>query len=225
MREPIIPYDRVLNRLMPKTAEEQEVDELFYEFKMCIKTRLSDTYVTPPAVIAVNETVIATEGNFSASVGKPKSRKTYNVCALTAAMLSGNKVLGYETCMPEGKTKVLYADTEQSHIHCYKVLNRIYKMTGLTPEEVDMRLDLLMLREFSPKERRDIIDKTLATDPTIGFVVIDSIRDLIRDINSPNESTNIINDLMRWTQMYHIHVHTVLHLNKTDDQVRDYPNV
>ena len=80
----------------------------------------------------------------------------------------------------------------------------------------------LMLREFTPVERRNIIDMALEDEPSIGFVVIDGVRDLISDINSPGESVNIINDLMRWTNVYNIHIHTVLHLNKSDDNTRGH---
>jgi hypothetical protein len=217
-----IPFDRVLRRFQPMTTEQQKTLDIFKEFLSHICIKVADKYVFPPAVITVNGTVIATEGNFSASVGKPKSRKTYNVCALTAAMLSGKTILGYKACMPAGKTKLLYVDTEQSRVHCHKVLNRIISMAELSSEEADKRIEFMMLREFTPQERRNIIDMALATDRTIGFVVIDGIRDLINDINSPGESVDIINDLMRWTQMYEIHIHTVLHLNKADDNTRGH---
>lgn len=47
--------------------------------------------------------------------------------------------------------------------------------------------------------------------------MIDDIRDLMYDINSPCESVDLINDLMRWSSMHDLHIHTVLHLNKGDD--------
>ncbi len=48
----------------------------------------------------------------------------------------------------------------------------------------------------------------------IGLVIIDGIRDLMYDINSPSESSELINLLMRWSSEYNLHIHTVLHLNK-----------
>ena len=50
----------------------------------------------------------------------------------------------------------------------------------------------------------------------------DGIRDLIHDINSPSESLDIINELMRWSSYYELHIHTVLHLNKGDDNTRGH---
>ena len=40
-----------------------------------------ETYQTPPQIIWVDNSTIATLGNFSASTGKAKSRKTFNVSA------------------------------------------------------------------------------------------------------------------------------------------------
>lgn len=54
------------------------------------------------------------------------------------------------------------------------------------------------------------------------MVIIDGIRDLIHDINSPSESLDIINELMRWSSYYELHIHTVLHLNKGDDNTRGH---
>ena len=56
----------------------------------------------------------------------------------------------------------------------------------------------------------------------IGLVVIDGIRDLMYDINNPTESTQIINMLMQWSSQYNLHIHTVLHLNKGDDNTRGH---
>ncbi len=49
--------------------------------------------------------------------------------------------------------------------------------------------------------------------PDVGLLIIDGIRDLMYDINSPSESTDLINLLMRWSSGYNLHIHTVLHLN------------
>lgn len=53
-------------------------------------------------------------------------------------------------------------------------------------------------------------------------MIIDGIRDLMYDINSPSESAEIINLLMRWSSEYNLHIYTVLHLNKGDDNTRGH---
>jgi hypothetical protein len=78
------------------------------------------------------------------------------------------------------------------------------------------------LREQSPEMRRTIIDYMLYKMKGIGLVVIDGIRDLMYDINNPTESTQIINMLMQWSSQYNLHIHTVLRLNKGDDNTRGH---
>lgn len=72
-----------------------------------------------------------TLGNLSASIGKAKSKKTFNVSAIVAAALKNGTVLRYAAELPEEKRKVLYIDTEQSPYHCLKVMKRILRMAGL----------------------------------------------------------------------------------------------
>lgn len=222
MKESKIPFDRIMRSSKDMTDEEKVTQEKFKQFLEHIRIRVTDRFIYPPEILTVDEITIATVGNFSASVGKPKSRKTFNVCAIVAALLSGKKVLNYKAKLPAGKSKVLYVDTEQSRVHCHKVLDRILRLAGLPTDKDNRQIDFLMLREFTPSERRNIIDMALEDEPSIGFVVIDGVRDLISDINSSGESVDIINDLMRWTNVYNIHIHTVLHLNKSDDNTRGH---
>ncbi|KAA5434899.1 mobilization protein, partial [Bacteroides cellulosilyticus] len=93
--------------------------------------KATDTYQTPPQIIWLDNSTIATLGNFSASTGKAKAKKTFNVSALVAASLANGKVLNYRASLPEGKRKILYVDTEQSRYHCHNVLERILKLAGL----------------------------------------------------------------------------------------------
>jgi len=44
----------------------------------------------------------------------------------------------------------------------------------------------------------------------------------VYDINSPSESTKIISKLMQWTDERQIHIHTVLHQNKADENARGH---
>lgn len=81
---------------------------------------------------------------------------------------------------------------------------------------------VLHAQGIQPQQRRQIINHALTNDPEIGFVVIDGIRDLMYDINSSSESVDLINDLMRWSSMHDLHIHTVLHLNKGDDNTRGH---
>ena len=187
-----------------------------------ILIRATDKYVTPPEVIRVGSSTIGTLGNFSASTGKGKSKKTFNVCAIVASAISGRKVLNYESNFPADKKRILYFDTEQSSFHCHKVLERINCLAGLPAEQDCDLIEFVMLREYGPLERRQIIELALAERPGVGLVIIDGLRDLLYDINSSNESAEVIGLLMKWSSQYNLHIHTVLHLNKGDDNVRGH---
>ena len=53
-------------------------------------------------------------------------------------------------------------------------------------------------------------------------MIIDGIRDLLYDINSPKEATDIISRFMQWTDDRQIHIHTILHQNKNDENARGH---
>ena len=89
---------------------------------------LSKIYEKAPEILKVQGSVIGTLGNFSASIGKAKSKKTFNVSAIVAAALKNGTVLRYVAELSDGKRKVLYVDTEQSPYHCLKVMKRILRM-------------------------------------------------------------------------------------------------
>ena len=203
--------------------DNHRIDEEKYR-SLLTKIRLNVTEKDdfPQEIVQIDGVTIATLGNFSASTGKPKSKKTFNVSAIVASALSGKEVLKYKADLPPCKNRVLYIDTEQSKCHCHKVLHRILTLAGLPTDQENDRIEFFVLREYTPDQRRDIIHWALHEEKDIGLVIIDGIRDLIHDINSPSESLDIINELMRWSSYYELHIHTVLHLNKGDDNTRGH---
>ena len=184
--------------------------------------RADEQYKTPPQIIWVDNSTIATLGNFSASTGKAKSKKTFNVSAIVAASLANGKVLQYRAKLPEGKRRILYVDTEQSRFHCHAVMQRILRLAGL-PDNINCEnLDFFGLREYSPETRLHLLEYAIKREKGYGLVIIDGIRDLMLDINNASESVNLINKLMEWSSCHDLHIHCVLHLNKGDDNVRGH---
>ena len=179
-------------------------------------------YEKQPEVLFVGDVCIGTLGNFSASVGKAKAKKTFNVSAYVAAALSNNVVLKYRANLPEGKRRVLYVDTEQSRYHCHHVLERILEMSGLPTDMESKNLDFVCLREYTPETRMELIEYALQNNKGYGLVIIDGLRDLLLDINNAAESVGVINKLMEWSSKYNLHIHGVLHLNKGDNNVRGH---
>ena len=184
--------------------------------------RACDKITVPPKILFVGDCTIATFGNFSASTGKAKSKKTFNISAMVAAAVTNTTVLNYRACLPEGKRCILYFDTEQSKYHCHTVLERIYKLSGLSLQKDDPRLMFWGLREYTPKLRIAVIDYALRKYEGVGLVIIDGLRDLMYDINNGKEATDVMTVLMAWTSVYDLHIHTVLHLNKNDNNPRGH---
>lgn len=183
---------------------------------------VTDVFEAPPVILRVGDSIVGTLGNFSASTGKAKSKKTFNVCAIVAAAMTGGTVLDYSASLPPEKRGILYVDTEQSKFHCKRVLSRILRLAGLSADVQPAGLEFLCLRGFATKDRLKKIEDAIYEIDGLGLVVIDGIRDLAHDINSPGESTDLITKLMQWTDERKIHIHTVLHLNKGDDNTRGH---
>ena len=184
---------------------------------------VTDEFALPPVVLQAGEAIIGTLGNFSVSTGKAKAKKTFNVSAIVAAALINGKVLEYQASFPESKRTILYFDTEQSPYHCQLVMQRILRLAGLPIDREPEYLRFSHLRAIAdPNERREIIRYAIYNTPNVGLVVIDGIRDLMLDINNSTEATKLVGDLMQWTSEQKIHIQTVLHLNKGDDNARGH---
>ena len=116
---------------------------------------LSEKYEKAPEILSVKGgSVIGTLGNFSASIGKAKSKKTFNVSAIVVAALKNGTVLRYAAELPEAKRKVLYVDTEQGPYHCLNVMERIMRMAGLPDDRDNENLEFLALRKSTAPANR-----------------------------------------------------------------------
>ena len=67
---------------------------------------VTGTYEQAASVLMVDDSVIGTLGNFSASIGKAKSKKTFNVSAITAAASRRTKERSSTLTLNRGKTIV-----------------------------------------------------------------------------------------------------------------------
>ena len=122
--------------MMEKTDETIPSREELAVFIEEAAVSVTNNYEEAPAVLMVDDAVIGTLGNFSASIGKAKSKKTFNVSAIAASALSGRTVLRYRSMFPENKRKILYIDTEQGRHHCQQVLKRILRLAEMPDDKV-----------------------------------------------------------------------------------------
>lgn len=166
------------------------------------------------------EAVLGTLGNFSLIIGKAKSRKSFFINIAVATVLKRDLFLNqFQGDLPNDKSKVLYFDTEQGKYHVQLSLKRICRQLNI---EVPKDLSVYGLRSLNPSERLKLIEFAIYNTPNIGFVVIDGIKDLITSINDESEATMMASKLLKWTEEQDIHIVTVLHQNKSDNNARGH---
>lgn len=170
---------------------------------------------TPCLTVELNGQIsnIGTTGNFSVLIGAAKSRKSFAVCmAIAAALNSERLVIGcLRGHLPANKAGVLYFDTEQGRYHVARAVRRVCLLSEI---ENPQHLQTFALRSLETLQRLEAIRYTIEHTPGIGMVVVDGIRDMVFDINSPEEATATATLLLRLTEQYGIHLLTVLHTNK-----------
>lgn len=197
-------------------AKEATQDDVLRELNTNL-IRLDKRPPYRPPAIKLREANLGGYGNFGVITGQLKSGKSHVIAAMVAAYLSDKITpLGFE-CKPDAtRPDVLYFDTEMDLDDCWLQLSRISHFKTLYGAQFSGAIHMYHLRAYAPPERLKMINSAIIEHhQRCGLVVIDGIRDLMYDINSTNETTEIISDLMRWTAAYNIHMITALHQNKT----------
>jgi hypothetical protein len=157
-----------------------------------------------------------TLGNFSVITGKAKSKKTFSTTMPMAALIQNGIVYNkFRATLPTGKNIIVKFDTEQGRYDAYIASKRIEKLIG---SDGWTNFKTYGLREFSPVERCEIIDFAIKKySDSIAFVLIDGIADLVNSINDEAEAMKVGGLLMKWTEIYNIHICNIIHQNKNDN--------
>lgn len=182
---------------------------------------LSKDSIKPPVILKFDDSDVFSIGDFSCITGKAKSRKTFFVTFLVGTLMSGSS-LNITSVRQEGKKRIIWFDTEQSRYYSAKSESRV---RNLAESANNYEFKLINLREFIPDHRQELINHALINEnpqKDIALVVIDGIRDLITDINNPEQATDITSWLMKVTSEAQIHICTVLHQNKNDGNARGH---
>lgn len=163
--------------------------------------------------------IIGTLGNFSLIIGKAKSRKSFFINVLVSASLSDDPVCGFVGQLPPDKNKILLFDTEQGKYHVQQALKRITRLSG---SETSEDLHVYTLRPKKPADRLKLIETAIMNTEGVGLVVIDGVRDVVTSINDEEQATMLSSKLLKWTEEKNIHIITVLHQNKSDNNARGH---
>ena len=204
-----------------KPTPEKDPDQIYSELEKHFRVDLTAEPIPAPALLYLRnkDKLIpsVTLQNFSLVTGKAKSRKTFLTVLIVASYL------GYINDLIKAdsgrKGTVMVFDTEQSPYHLHRMMKRICELIG---EDNPSRLQAYVLKTLTPEEKVKFIEYKIRTTPDIMMVVIDGIRDLVYDINSPEEATKTSVRLMKWCAEHNIHILNVLHQNKSDGNARGH---
>jgi len=217
------------NSITPDLIKEHAVDLLNECNESCeskllesFRVRTTDKIEPPQKAWEQSKTnsTLGTLGNFSLIIGKAKSRKSFFINIVVSTVLSSDELLGqFKGCLPKEQSTILYFDTEQGKYHVKLALNRVCNQLN----KIELpNLKVYGLRSLTPSERLTQIEYAINNTPNLGFVVIDGIKDLVTSINDEGEATMIASKLLKWTEEKNIHIVTVLHQNKGDNNARGH---
>jgi hypothetical protein len=198
-----------------KKAEKEKQDlKAMQNLIAACKINLTEKLSPPPVAMQIKSAgeriTLFTKGNFSIVTGPAKSRKTFLVSMLIAASIKG--VFEDLFFCPANGINLIF-DTEQSRYKTQQIAKRICTLAG---QPNPANLQVYSLRTLHPAERIDLIESVLQSTANINFVAIDGIIDLdIDPILQAEQAQNIVSKLMKWTEIYNIHIVCVLHYNKT----------
>lgn len=159
----------------------------------------------PDLVFGINGIPVFTKKSISTLIGRAKAGKT----TVTAWIVSQsiNKDIN-----------VLWVDTEQGLYYGSRTQHWVLSMAGLKGSD---SLQFYDLKIFNPKQRIEMVE-LIIKEFKPDLVVIDGIRDLVFDINNPDEATVTTGNLMRWADQYDCHILNLLHQNKGNEHARGH---
>ncbi len=175
----------------------------------------------PPIVMSIDSTAFATLGSISCIIGKAKSKKTFAITLLVGSLLKGSTGI-IQAHKAKGKCRVMWFDTEMGR-YSVKLANK--RALLLSEGSSFYKHETHEVGALSTQELLRFINGKLTLqnpDNDIAFVMIDGIKDLVGDINSPDEATNITRWLLKVSRERNLHICSVLHQNKGDLNARGH---
>lgn len=159
-------------------------------------------------LIVIDGCPVVTVGNYTLLIGKKKTRKTLFMVWLISEYLKNH---------PDHAKRIILFDTEQGMEEVWEIVEKIHTLCGHW-------VSVAYMRGMSPPERKDFIRYTIKEWPHGKPVLcsIDGIRDLMSNINDPDESTDLMVWLDRLTMENDLAIINVIHMNKADTNARGH---
>lgn len=191
-------------------SKEEEIEEVFD-----IGEFLIDQTVEIPAPIHILSYVdkdgklipIITEDNISMIKGQAKSRKSTLIKAIAATILSGRPYkFGNLMTSSYHKNNLAIVDTEQGNYHCWRAARSISYLA-------EKQVTYYSVVGVSAEKKRLLVEKHLQENPNCGIMILDNIVHFLKDFNSAEESSNLVEWLLFIKKEYNCHITVVLHEN------------
>jgi hypothetical protein len=171
---------------------------------------LSEDYPEPDYLLKVGDVPTMPRGDVSSAKAKSKNGKSYLESIFVASLL-GYQGMNIHTL--NGGATAIYFDTEQNPRNTARLAKRVHILLGWNIKTNNDRFKAYSLRSMPTDDRLSYIQKIIANNKP-DLVVIDGIADLIGDFNNIEQSSHIIDELMKLSTKYNCHVSCVLHTNK-----------
>lgn len=159
----------------------------------------------PEVVFGMDGIPVFTKKSISTLIGKAKSGKT--TCS---AWVVAQAILQEMT--------ILWIDTEQGAYYGSRTQSWVLHIAEIPTSEYLKYYDLKI---HNPAIRIEIV-QFLIESIKPDMVIIDGIRDLVFDINNPDEATVITGNLMRWADTNDCHILSIIHQNKGNEHARGH---
>lgn len=171
---------------------------------------LSRDYPKPDYILKIDGVPTMPRGDISSTKAKSKNGKSF----LESIFVAG--LLGYQEMNMISLVehpRAIYFDTEQNPRNTARIAQRVHT---LLKWDITCNHDGFMaysLRSMDTNDRLPYIQKIINQNKP-DLVVIDGIADLINDFNNIEQSSIIIDEVMKISTAYNCHVSCVLHTNK-----------
>jgi KaiC/GvpD/RAD55 family RecA-like ATPase len=190
-----------------------ELDKVNQSAGYKYQVHLGIDYEEPHFTLYLNGIGTIPRGDIQAIKAKSKNGKSF-LCSVFIASLFGCKDFAFES--RDGAGNVLYFDTEQNPRNTAKLVRRVHSLLGWDAGKDNPAFKAYALRAEETSSRLKIIEEVIKEEKPM-IIFIDGIADLIENFNDVEQSTDLINELMRISVTYDCAVTAVLHTNKAKD--------
>ena len=150
---------------------------------------------------------IITEDNISMIKGQAKSRKSTLIKAIASTILS-QRPYKYGSLLTSDyyRNNLAIVDTEQGNYHCWRAARSISSLA-------ERKVTYYSVVGVSAEKKRILVEKHLQGDRGCGVMILDNIVHFLKDFNSAEESSNLVEWLLFVKNEYNCHIIVVLHEN------------